>query len=297
VPGGISDPVRPGIGGDYDKRQVSAYELFAADFGGTPDRTWAAQDQNPYVAGEFVWTGFDYLGEPAPFYQSRSSYFGAIDLAGFPKDRFWEYRARWRPDVPFVHVLPHWTFPGREGQVTPVHAFTSGDEAELFINGKSQGRHKRAPYEYRFRWDYTKYEPGEIKVVAYKGGKPWASETVRTAGSAAQLAISADRPKIAADGKDLAYISLTLTDAAGTPVPDNGRPVRFAVTGPGELVATDNGDPTDFTAFPSATRKLFAGRALAIVRGRPGAMGRITVTASMPGVADRQVTITTTGAR
>ncbi|MFD1950324.1 beta-galactosidase GalB [Sphingomonas arantia] len=291
VPGGISNPVRPGVGGDETTHQVSAYELFAADFGGTADRTWAAQDQNPTVAGEFVWTGFDYLGEPAPYYSSRSSYFGIVDLAGFPKDRFWLYKARWRPDVKFVHVLPHWNFAGREGQVTPVHAFTSADEAELFVNGKSQGRQKRAPFAYRFRWDYVRYEPGDIKVVTWKDGKPWAEETVRTTGAPVRIAAAADRTSIADDGKDLAWVSVVLNDARGGFVPRDQRMVRFTIEGPGEIVATDNGDPTDFVAFPSAARKLFNGRAIAIVRAVPGKRGAIRVRVAADGLPDATVQI------
>jgi beta-galactosidase len=293
VPGGVSNPVRPGVGADWTTRQVSAYELFAADFGLSADRTWAMQDQNPFVAGEFVWTGFDYLGEPAPFYSSRSSYFGIVDLAGFPKDRFWLYKARWKPGVRFVHVLPHWTYPGREGQVTPVHAFTSGDEAELFVNGKSQGRQKRAPYAYRFRWDYVTYEPGEVKVVAYKDGKVWAEEAVRTADAPARIVASADRGRIAADGRDLSFVSVELQDVKGNFIAADKREVRFTLDGPGELVATDNGDPTDFTAFPSATRKLFNGRALAIVRGVPGRAGPVTLRVSADGLPDTTVRVTT----
>jgi beta-galactosidase len=151
VPGVASAAVRPGVGGDPATGQVSSYELFAADFGSSADRAFAALDEHPYVAGEFVWSGFDYLGEPTPYYSARSSYSGIIDLAGFKKDRFYLYQARWRPDLPMVHILPHWTWPERVGQVTPVHVFTSGDEAELFINGKSQGRQKKAPYAYRLR--------------------------------------------------------------------------------------------------------------------------------------------------
>lgn len=284
VPGGVSNPVRPGVGADWGTRQVSAYELFAADFGLSADRTWAMQDQNPFVAGEFVWTGFDYLGEPAPFYSSRSSYFGIVDLAGFPKDRYWLYKARWRPDDRFVHVLPHWTFPGREGQVTPVHAFTSGDEAELFVNGESQGRVKRAPYQYRFRWDYARYAPGEIKVVAYKQGKLWAEQAVRTAGPPVRIVASADRSEIAADGSDLSFISVELRDANGVFVPTDKRQVRFTLKGPGAIVATDNGDPTDFNSFSSASRALFNGRALAIVRGIAGRTGAVEVTVAAEGL-------------
>ncbi|USU11490.1 DUF4982 domain-containing protein [Sphingomonadaceae bacterium OTU29THOMA1] len=292
VPGANSNPVRPGVGADWDTRQISAYEIFASDFGGSADRTWSAQDQNPFVAGEFVWTGFDYLGEPAPFYESRSSYFGIVDLAGFPKDRYWLYKARWRPDERFVHVLPHWTFPGREGQVTPVHAFSSADEAELFVNGVSQGRQKKLPYQYRFRWDYVRYAPGTIRVVTYKAGKTWAEQVVRTAGTAATIAAVADRGTIAADGRDLSFVSVALHDAAGNPVPADKRELQFAIDGPGEVVATDNGDPTDFTAFPSIRRRLFNGKALAIVRAKPGQRGPITLTVHAAGVPDTTVRLT-----
>ncbi|MDP5279503.1 beta-galactosidase GalB [Sphingomonas sp. DG1-23] len=284
VSGSISGPVRPGSGGDPARQQVSAYELHAADFGSSPDREFAAMDQNPSVAGEFVWTGFDYLGEPTPYYGARSSYSGIVDLAGFPKDRFWLYQSRWRPDLKFAHILPHWTWPGREGQVTPVHVFTSADEAELFVNGKSQGKQKRAPFAYRFRWDYVVYEPGEVKVVTWKGGQPWATQTVATTGSAAALAAGADRAQITGDGRDLAFVTVRVLDAEGRLAPRAANPVRFSVTGPGELVATDNGDPTSFVPFGSATRPAFNGLALAIVRARPGRKGTITVRAESDGL-------------
>src|SRR6185436_11556200 len=136
-------------GGDSARHHVSAYELHAADFGSSADRVFASQERNPYVAGEFVWSGWDYLGEPTPYYSARSSYSGIIDLAGFKKDRFYLYQSRWRPDFPMVHILPHWTWPERMGEITPVHVFTSGDEAELFLNGKSLGRKKKSLYQYR----------------------------------------------------------------------------------------------------------------------------------------------------
>ena len=140
------------------------------------DKVFASQEKNPFAGGEFVWTGWDYLGEPTPFDSSRSSYSGIIDLAGFKKDRFYLYQAHWRPDFPMAHILPHWTWPERVGQVTPVHVFTSGDEGELFLNGKSLGRKKKGPYEYRLRWDDVVYQPGTLKVVAYKNGKKWATD-------------------------------------------------------------------------------------------------------------------------
>src|SRR6185369_13744685 len=143
---------------------------------------------------------------------SRSSYFGIVDLAGFKKDRFYIYQARWRPDLPMAHILPHWNWPERLGKVTPVHVYTSGDEAELFLNGKSLGRKKRDQYEDRLRWDDVIYEPGELQVVAYKKGQPWAEDAVRTAGPASGLKLAADRAQIAADGKDLSFITVSVTD-------------------------------------------------------------------------------------
>jgi beta-galactosidase len=294
VPGVLSAAVRPGAGGDPATRQVSAYELFAADFGASADRAFASLDENPYVAGEFVWTGFDYLGEPTPYYDARSSYSGIVDLAGFPKDRYFLYQSRWRPEVPMVHVLPHWTWPERVGQVTPVHVFTSGDEAELFVNGKSQGRQKKAPYAYRLRWDYVTYEPGEITVVAYKDGRAWARETVRTAGAPAALRADADRTALASDGRDLAFVTVRIVDKDGVPAPRARDRVRFSVDGPAELIATDNGDPTDFTPFPSPERAAFNGLVLGIVRARAGAGGTITVRAAGAGLESTVVTLRST---
>ncbi|RHW18494.1 DUF4982 domain-containing protein [Sphingomonas gilva] len=295
VSGSVSGPVRPGSGGDPETRHVSAYELHSADFGSSPDREFSAQDQHPFVAGEFVWTGFDYLGEPTPYYSSRSSYSGIVDLAGFPKDRFYLYQSRWRPDLKFAHILPHWTWPGREGEVTPVHVFSSADEAELFVNGKSQGRIKRAPFAYRFRWDYVTYEPGEVKVVTWKDGEPWATATKTTAGPAAKLSATVDRSRIDADGRDLAFVTIDVVDAEGRIAPRSDAMIRFRIEGPGELVATDNGDPTDMTAFPSARRAAFNGKALAIVRAKTP--GRITLIAEAEGMTAGRASITAAAAR
>ncbi|UIJ46641.1 DUF4982 domain-containing protein [Sphingomonas cannabina] len=291
VPGTISGPVRPGVGGDPATRQVSAYELFASDFGSSADRSFAADDQAPYVAGEFVWSGFDYLGEPTPYYAARSSYSGIIDLAGFPKDRFYLYQARWRPDLPMAHILPHWTWPGREGQVTPVHVISSADEAELFVNGKSQGRKKRAPFEYRFRWDYVTYEPGELRVVTWKNGKEWATAQMKTAGAPARLDARADRATIRADGRDLSFVTVRIADKDGLTAPRAGNRLRFTIEGPGEIVATDNGDPTSFEPFQSHERNAFNGLALAIVRARPGEAGRIVLHVAADGLEGATVPI------
>jgi beta-galactosidase len=285
--------VSDGKGGDSNTRQVSAYELYSPSWAASPDKVFEQQERHPYAAGEFVWTGWDYIGEPTPYDSSRSSYFGIIDLAGFKKDRFYLYQAHWRPDFPMVHVLPHWTWPNRTGQVTPVHVFTSGDEVELFVNNVSAGRKKRAQYQYRLRWDDVKYAPGSIRVVAYKNGKQWATDSRTTAGSAASLNITADRTSIAADGKDLSFISVAVVDANGTIVPTANNAITFAITsGAGKIVSTDNGDPTDKTPFPELTRKAFSGNALAIVRAEAGKPGQIVVEAKANGVSAGKVTLT-----
>ena len=291
VTSSISAPVRDGSGGDSKIRQVSAYELHAVDFGSSADKVFASLDRHPFVAGEFVWTGFDYLGEPTPYYDSRSSYSGIVDLAGFPKDRYYLYQARWRPDAPMVHVLPHWTWPGREGQITPVHVFTSGDEAELFVNGVSQGRKKKAAFEYRLRWDDVVYQPGELRVQAYKDGMPWASASTRTAGTPASIEAKADRNAIASDGRDLSFVTVRVLDRNGIAVPNAGNRIRFTIEGPGEIVATDNGDPTDMDAFPSHDRRAFSGLALAIVRAIPGKTGTITLRADGDHLKGASVTV------
>ena len=180
-----------------------------------------------------------------------------------------------------AHILPHWNWPDRVGQVTPVHVHSSGDEAELFINNKSQGRQKRGQYQYRFRWSQVKYEAGEVRVVVYKGGQEWATASVRTTGDATQLQAETyrNRKTIAADGVDLSFVSVAVADSKGDFVATAEPTVTFSVEGPGEIVSTDNGDPTDMVAFPSKSRKAFRGRALAIVRAKRGATGQIVVTA------------------
>ena len=290
----VSAPVRDGRGGDSHIHQVSAYELHAVDFGSTADKVFASLDRHPFVAGEFVWTGWDYLGEPTPYYEARSSYCGIIDLAGFKKDRFYLYQAHWRPDFPMAHILPHWTWPEREGQVTPIHVFTSGDEAELFLNGKSLGRKTKGEYEYRLRWDDVVYEPGTLKVVAYKNGKVWATDEVKTAGEPAELKLESDREKIRADGKDLAFITVTVTDTKGLTAPRVDNRIHFDIEGPGEIVATDNGDPTSFESFQSHDRKVFNGLCLVIVRGITGQPGKIKLVAKADGLIIGTAFITTT---
>ena len=290
---GNSSPLRNGQGGDSRNRYASAYELYSADYGASPDKVFSFLDKYAYVAGGFVWTGWDYLGEPTPYDQSRSSYYGIIDLAGFKKDRFYLYQAYWRPDYPMAHILPHWTWPDRVGEVTPVHVFTSGDEAELFLNGKSLGRKRKGEYEYRIRWDDVIYEPGELKVTAYKDGKEWATDIMRTAGEASGMNLKPDRDVISADGCDLSFVTLTVQDAEGMMAPHADNLIKFSVSGQGEIVATDNGDPTDMTVFPSHERKAFNGLALVIVKAKRGQTGSIVITAESDGLPAATCTVTT----
>ncbi|MEQ1603278.1 MAG: beta-galactosidase GalB [Pyrinomonadaceae bacterium] len=305
--------------------QVSSYDLYAPPWATPPDTEFAGQDKTPTVAGEFVWTGFDYLGEPTPYDRdanrvlnfaftdpaeqaraeatikagnrltvpSRSSYFGIVDLAGFKKDRFYIYQARWRPDLPMAHILPHWNWPDRVGQITPVHVYTSGDEAELFLNGRSLGLKKIGQFEYRLRWDDVVYEPGELKVVAYKKGKKWAEDTVRTTTAAAQIAMSADRSTIKADGSDLSFITVKITDKNGLMVPRSNNRIKFDISGPGEIVAVDNGDAIDHDSFQMTNRRAYNGMALVIVRSIKGKLGKISLKASSDGLASSAVSIAT----
>ena len=304
---------------EYDF-QMSSYDVSAPPWATTPDAEFKGQDQNPFTVGEFVWTGFDYLGEPTPYRSdfknldhfsdpkekaraakelaetgkiltsSRSSYFGILDLAGFPKDRYYLYQARWRPDFPMAHILPHWNWPERVGQVTPVHVYTSGDEAELFLNGKSLGRKKKAQFEYRLRWDNVVYQPGELKVIAYKNGKQWATDAVQTTGPAAKLMVAADRPKIAADGRDLSYITVTVADKNGRLVPRSKNHIVFTLDGPGEIVAVDNGDATSLEPFHASECSAFNGLALVIVRASQP--GKSTLKAHAAGLTDAAIHIT-----
>jgi beta-galactosidase len=296
--------------------QVSSYDLMAPPWATRAEDEFRGQDQASYVAGEFVWTGFDYLGEPTPYFSdtkypanfsdpsrralaeakklpipSRSSYFGMLDLAGFKKDRFFLYQARWRPDLPMAHILPHWTWPERAGQPTPVHVYTSGDEAELFLNGRSLGRKSRGPLEYRLRWDDVAYEPGELRVVAYRHGAKWAEDTMRTAGTATAVRLTADRQMIRADRADLAFVTAAIVDAAGTLAPRAANKIAFEVSGPADVIATDNGDPTSFESFQSRQRAAFHGLALALVRTRAGQTGTVTIRAVSAGLASAETVI------
>lgn len=287
----VSNPVRDGRGGDSKSCQVSAYELHAVDFGSSAEKVFASLEQHPFVAGEFVWTGWDHLGEPTPYYESRSAYCGIIDMAGFKKDRFYLYQSHWLPNKPMAHILPHWNWPERIGQITPVHVFTSGDEAELFLNGQSLGRKKKGQYEYRLRWDSVTYQPGELKVIAYKNNEKWAEDVVKTSGDAAKLLASADRQVVEADGKDLIFITVQVSDKDGLMVPRADNDIAFSIDGPGEIVATDNGDATNMVALTSNQRRAFNGLCLVIVRAKVGQRGVIQLMAKSPNLESAAVTI------
>ncbi len=289
----ISSPVKDGMGGDAKKLQVSAYELYSVDFGSSADKVFASMAKHPFVAGGFVWSGWDYLGEPTPYYLARSSYFGIIDLAGFKKDRFYLYQSQWRPELPMAHILPHWNWPDRSGEITPVHVFTSGDEAELFLNGQSLGRKKMGQYEYRLRWDSVRYSPGEIKVVTYKQGKKWAVDAVKTTGEASKLELSADHSRIRSNGSDLSFVTLRVTDKNGLMVPQAKNDIEFSIDGPGEIVATDNGDAANLVSFASTKREAFNGLCLVIVRGKGGKPGTIKLKAKSSGLESATISIKT----
>ncbi|WP_394793966.1 beta-galactosidase GalB [Armatimonas sp.] len=300
--------------------QVSSYDLYAPPWAMKPDIEWEGLDKNPSVAGEFVWTGFDYLGEPTPYNQdrsnalnfsdpkerekamalfeklgnhspSRSSYFGIVDLCGFKKDRFYLYQARWRPELPMAHLLPHWSWPGRDGQITPVHLYTSGDEAELFLNGKSLGRKKRAPLTYRLVWDDVLYAPGELKAVAYKNGKHWAEAIQRTTSSAVALKLDADR-KALTGGHDLSFITVKIVDAKGEQVPSADHLIHFTLTGSAAtLAAVGNGDATNPRSFQTDEYPAFHGLALAIIRAKHDTKGEVILRVEAAGLKTAEVRI------
>ena len=264
--------------------QCSSYDLEYCSWSNLPDDDWVWQDDKDWVIGEFVWTGYDYLGEPTPYdeyWPSRSSYFGICDLAGLPKDRYWLYRSRWNKDEHTIHLLPHWTWGlskkdkgNRIGKVTPVYCYTDYPMGELFVNGKSQGKISKNPTErldrYRLRWNNVKYEPGEIKVVVYDAqGNKAGEQTVKTAGKPAALKLDAwtqNSSLLKSNGDDLAFITVSLTDADGTLIPQADDQLTFEVTGAGTFEAVCNGDATSLESFKQPTMKLFNGQLVVVVR-------------------------------
>ena len=290
----------------------------------TPDAQWYWMDQVKTCMGEFIWTGIDYLGGPFwcdawrkkphftdPAVQAEAlaevkgrgmtraaihtCNTGFLDQAGFKKEAFWLFQSRWRPDLPMAHILPHWNWAGREGETIPVYVFTSGDEGELFLNGRSLGRQRKQPgvwdRAYRLRWDEVRYESGVLEAVVYKDGKVWARDRVKTTGAPVQLSVSAETATIDADGEDICYVNVCVKDAEGLVVPNAKVPVTFSIEGPGEILATDNGDETDFDDFRKPVRKTFNGWAQALVRAHSGATGKLAVTATSHGFAPTSTSI------
>lgn len=302
--------------GSYDPKaiegtdgQCSGYDLDYCPWSNLPDDDWCWQEDYKWVIGEFVWTGYDYLGEPSPYdeyWPSRSSYFGICDLAGLPKDRYFLYRSHWNKNEHTIHLLPHWTWgKSRVGAVTPVYCYTDYPTAELFVNGKSQGKISKNPAErldrFRLRWNEVKYEPGEVKVVVYDANDNKVGEkTMRTAGKPAQLKLdvwtqhddmdaNSQKPTangLLADGEDLAFVTVSLTDKQGTLIPDADDQLDFEVTGAGSFEAVCNGDATSLESFKQPTMKLFHGQLVVVVRSAKQA-GKLTLT-----VKDKQRKLT-----
>jgi beta-galactosidase len=306
----------------YDKHpslQLTSYDVIAPPWAYCPDVEFEVQQKFPNLLGEFVWTGFDYIGEPTPYFNgrgsndtdwpARSSYFGMIDLAGFPKDRYYLYQSVWTTK-PMVHVLPHWNWKGREGQNIPVMVYSNGAEIELFLNGKSLGRKKRfsEPVElpvgpnvsqdrkylskYRLMWQVP-YQPGTLKAVAYVDGKQVAVDEVHTAGAPARVKLVPDRATIQGDGDDLSFVTVRIEDKDGNLCPEADNLVHFNVTGAGSLRAVDNGNAATTELFNADHRKAFSGMALLIVRSERGQAGKIHVAATSDGLAQATTDITT----
>ena len=280
-------PVQKGASVMYDDHQCSGYDVECCSWSNLPDEDFALSDDYDWTIGQFVWTGFDYLGEPSPYstdsWPSHSSVFGIIDLASLPKDRFYLYRSLWNKQANTLHVLPHWTWPGREGENTPVFVYTSYPSAELFVNGKSYGKQRKLTADesralegqdslalqrrYRLMWMDVPYEPGEVKVVAYDvSGNPAEEKVIRTAGKPHHLELVADRTRLSADGKDLAYITVRVVDKDGNLCPADSRMVNFSVKGAGKYRAAANGDATSLDLFHLPKMPAFSGQLTAIVQ-------------------------------
>lgn len=268
-------PVKEGKMVRYPDFQSSSYDLEACKWSNVPEEDFVLQDDYDWVIGEFVWTGFDYLGEPTPYneaWPSRSSYFGICDLAGLPKDRYYLYRSRWNTEDETLHILPHWNWKGREGEITPVFVYTNYNSAELFVNGVSQGvqtktKDKTKQHRYRLMWMDVKYEPGTIKVVAFdNNGKAVAEKEIHTAGKPHHLELKADREIISADGKDLSYVTVSVVDKNGNLCPNATNQLNFEVKGAGKFKAVCNGDATSLEMFHLPTMKAFSGKLVVTVQ-------------------------------
>ncbi len=305
-------PVKLAKGAIHPDNQSSGYDVEACSWSNVPDEDFALAEDNEWEIGQFVWTGYDYLGEPSPYdtdaWPSHSSVFGIIDLASLPKDRYYLYRSVWNTQEHTLHVLPHWTWPGREGQVTPIFVYTDAPEAELFVNGKSMGRQKKLAKaeaealkgkdefwlqrRYRLMWNDVKYEPGEVKVVTYdKAGKRMDEKVLRTAGKPYAIKLNVENAaSLKADGEDLAYVTVSVVDKDGNPCPAATNLVNFKVKGAGTFRAAANGDATCLDLFHLPQHHLFAGQCTAIVQSGKAA-GNVTLEASAKGLKTAKLTL------
>jgi beta-galactosidase len=309
-------------------RQITSYDRRKVSWGSLPDREFAEIEACPYVAGEFVWTGFDYLGEPTPYGRpmvesrrlkpeesARSSFFGILDLCGLPKDRYYLYRSHWAPEKPTVHILPHWNWAGHEGKPVPVYVYTSGDSAELFLNGRSLGRKakKKADMKavraqvpaskvgeaqkeaaatafedlldaYRLRWEEVAYEPGELKAVAYRNGVEIGQAVMRTAGPPAKLRLGLDRYDMVGDGDDLIYVTVEALDAQGSVCPNADNLVRYEISGAGRIAGIANGDPHSVEPFVADRQRLFHGKGVVVLQSLAGKTGSLRLTVATDGL-------------
>jgi len=282
----------------YDDFQSSSYDLEYCSWSNLPDDDFVLQDDKPWVIGEFVWTGFDYIGEPTPYdeaWPSRSSYFGINDLAGLPKDRYYLYRSRWNTKDETLHILPHWNWEGREGKTTPVFVYTSYDSAELFLNGKSLGIQKKnndtKQNRYRLMWMDVRYEPGTLKVVAFdKDGNPASEKEIKTAGKPHQIVLDPDVKTIKANGEDLCYVTVFVVDKKGIPCPTATNQLTFKVKGEGTFRAACNGDATSLELFHLPTMKLFSGKLVVLIQSTEDA-GNIELSVSGKGLKKGNISL------
>ncbi|HOK80606.1 MAG TPA: beta-galactosidase GalB [bacterium] len=290
-------PVEEERGTERESLQVNSFDFCSPTWGTIPDFEFRAQDEHPFIMGEFVWTGFDYLGEPNPYFEkwpSRSSYFGIIDLAGIPKDRFYLYQSKWASKKT-LHIVPHWTWHGYEGKPIFVQCYSSWDTVELFVNGVSQGIREKCEMalinRYRLVWNHVVYEPGQLKAVAYdKDGNIAKEVVVYTAGKPAAIGLVPDRTQMLPDGEDMVFICADVIDEKGNLCPFADNVIGFSVEGPGEIVATDNGDPTSIEPFHSHFRKAFHGRCMVCIRST-GKRGTIKIFAESQGLRKQQIDI------
>jgi beta-galactosidase len=293
--------------------RISSYDHNSAWYSDPADVEFALMEKDRFVAGEFVWTGFDYIGEPVPFVadgwghfakrklakgeESRISSFGIVDLVGIPKDRYYLYRSHWAPEKRTIHILPHWNWPERVGKNVPVYVYTGGDSAELFLNGKSLGMRAKNPNaevirdRYALRWLDVPYEPGEVKAIAYQNGRKLGSAVMRTAGEPAELRLTPDRKSLKADGEDLSYVLVEAVDRDGNLCPLAMNDVRFKLEGDATIAGVGNGDHHFPAEFKTNHVTLFYGKAMLIVRAPEGTGGFIRVTATSDGLRQAEVSL------